>query len=153
MSSTENHSFVLPEESTHAQEKNDNGSTLEPIVLDLSTLGPIALDLSTHDCDYNTYNNWLIKANDTNNLIALSSGTQSALSDNTNGYVILAGYNYESEGGHDTYGYSKTLDEAKQIATESITTGKKNKYKQNKPLDWTHVVNLDTLTVIYKLQK
>ncbi len=149
MSSAENHSFVLPEESTHTQKQNENGSTLEPISIDLSNLGPIALDLSTHDCDYNTYNNWRIKAN----FKALSSGTQSALLDNTNGYVILAGYNYESEGGHDTYGYSKTLDEAKQIATESITTGKKNKYKQNKPLDWTHVVNLDTLTVIYKLQK
>ena len=148
----------------YKQEQNDNDqmhknenssaldlSTLGPIALDLSTLGPIAID-----CDYNIYNNWRLECDKPNQLKALSLGTPSeavSKSDNTNGYVILAGYDYESEGGYDTYGYSKTLEEAKQIATESVTTGKKNKYKKNNPLHWTHVVNLDTLKVIYKSKK
>ncbi len=153
MSNAENHSFVLPNDldNTYKQEqiendqmhKNENSSAL-----DLSTLGPIAID-----CDYNIYNNWRLECDKPNQLKSLSSGTPSeavSKSDNTNGYVILAGYDYESEGGYDTYGYSKTLEEAKQIATESVTTGKKNKYKKNNPLHWTHVVNLDTLKVIYK---
>jgi hypothetical protein len=66
------------------------------------------------------------------------------------GFVILAGYDYESEGGKDTYGFCKTIEEATLIATEAVKTGKKNKYKRNSPLDWTHVVNLDTLKVVYK---
>jgi hypothetical protein len=183
MSNAENHSFVLPNTYNQEQNendqmhKNDNRSdfdlsTLGPIALDLSTLGPIAID-----CDYNIYNNWRLECDKPNQLKALSSGTPSeavsksdkptqlkplssgtpsevvSKSDNTNGYVILAGYDYESEGGYDTYGYSKTLEEAKQIATESVTTGKKNKYKKNNQLHWTHVVNLDTLKVIYKSRK